>query len=102
MTAFEKHTLPRWSKTIHTIKNRTEHSYTLDYGKTYKPYQLQLISDVSDVGLSTRIRVHQQIPSGEALKKEVANNRKLKGEGLIMSDIIRESWTRKSTDRFHS
>ena len=63
LTAFEKHTLPHWSKIIHTITNRTEHSYTLDNAKTNKQYQLQLISNVSDVGLSTRTRVHQQIPS---------------------------------------
>ena len=36
--AFEKHYLPKWSKPIHTIISRTEHSYTLSNGKIYKYY----------------------------------------------------------------
>ena len=101
LTAFEKHTLPRWSKTIHNITTRTEHSYTLDNEKTYKPYQLQLISNVSDVGLSTRTRVHQQIPSREVLKKKNTIKRRLKKEGLHLSDILMNNGTRTATDKFH-
>ena len=36
LSAFEKRSLPRWSSTVHTIESKTEHSYTLDHGKTYK------------------------------------------------------------------
>ena len=43
LEAFQKHTLPKWSKQVHTIVNKTEHSYTLSNGKTCKPYELQLI-----------------------------------------------------------
>ena len=101
LTAFEKHTLPHWSKIIHTITNRTEHSYTLDNAKTNKQYQLQLISNVSDVGLSTRTRVHQQIPSREVLKKKNTIKRRLKKEGLTLSDILMNNRTRTATDKFH-
>ena len=43
LEAFEKHSLPKWSKPVYTIVSRTEHSYTLSNGKTYKYYRLQLI-----------------------------------------------------------
>ena len=50
LEAFQKHSLAKWSKQVHTIVSKTEHSYTLSNGKTYKPYELQLIHDVFDAG----------------------------------------------------
>jgi len=101
LEAFEKHTLPKWSKTVHTIVSKTEHSYVLSNGKSYKPYQLQLISDVFDAGLSTRTRAHQQIPTREQLKKEKNVIRKQKKEGLDQTNIVTNKRSRKQTDKFH-
>ena len=33
---FEKGTLPKWSKVVHKIISKTEHTYTLDNNKKYK------------------------------------------------------------------
>jgi len=101
LEAFEKHSLPKWSKTIHTIVSRTEHSYILSNEKTYKPYQLQLISDVFDAGVSTRTKAHQQIPTREQLKKEKNVKRKQKKEGLDQTNIVTNKRSRKQTDKFH-
>ena len=32
---FQKCSLPKWSKIIHVIKSKKQHSYTLDDGKSY-------------------------------------------------------------------
>ena len=41
---FEKDTLPKFSKMVHKIISNTEHTYTLDNGKSYKYYDLQLVN----------------------------------------------------------
>ena len=41
LKAFEKKSLPKWSKTIHKIIEVFPHSYKLDNNKIYKYYELQ-------------------------------------------------------------
>ena len=101
LSAFEKHTLPKWSKTVFTIESKTEHSYTLSNGKTCKPYQLQLINNVFDVGLSTRTRGHQQIPTREQLKKEITSKRRFNKEDIDIANIVEGKRERKKTDRLN-
>ena len=99
LQAFEKHSLPKWSKTIFDIIDKTEHAYTLSNNKTYKSYQLQLINNVFDVGLSTRTRAHQQIPTREELKIKNTTKRRLKKEDVSPSNIVQGKRQRKQTDR---
>ena len=98
LDAFEKHSLPK-CKPVYTIVSRTEHSYTLSNGKTYKYYQLQFIKDVFDAGISSRTRVHQQIPTREALRKQITVKRKLKHENVDLSNIVQGKRLRIKTDR---
>ena len=79
---------------------KTEHAYTLSNNKTYKPYQLQLINNVFDVGLSTRTRAHQQIPTRDELKNKNTVKRRLKKEDVSASNIVQGKRQRKQTDRF--
>jgi len=99
LSAFEKRSLPRWSSTIHTIKNKTPHSYTLETNKTYKPYQLQLVNDVFDAGVSTRTKAHQKIPTREEVKKTNTVRRKLKKEDVDVVNILSEKRIRKQTEK---
>ena len=82
LSAFEKRSLPRWSSTIHTIESKTEHSYTLDHGKTYKPYQLQLVSAVKT------LPIDRTQPPREQVRKENKSKRDFKRSGLDAADII--------------
>ena len=45
-TSFSKGTLPKWSKTVHTIVSSQPHSYILENGKFYKYYELQKVPEV--------------------------------------------------------
>ena len=82
LTAFQKGTLPRWSKMIHTIISKTPHTYTLDNHKVYKYYELQKVNDVQK---------HEKefiLPTREEMIKSNKNKRKFEREGLDMNDII--------------
>ncbi len=46
---FKKGTLPKWSKTVHTIISSTPHSYILEDGKMMKYYELQPVSVVEKI-----------------------------------------------------
>ena len=74
--AFEKHTLPKWSKSIHSIISKTQHTYTLDNDKTFKYYELQKVVDVQhlDIPLTE--------PTREQLRKQITSKRRFKKEGL--------------------
>ena len=79
---FEKRTLAKWSKTIHKIISNTEHSYTLDNGKTYKYYELQKVNIIQ--------KLERPItePTREQMRKVRTNVRKFNREGLDKSMIL--------------
>ena len=79
---FEKRTLAKWSKTVHKIISNTEHSYTLDNGKTYKYYELQKVNIIQ--------KLERPItePTREQMKKVRTNLRKFNREGLDKSIIL--------------
>ena len=52
--AFEKRSLPKWSKQRHKITFHTERTYTLEYGKNCKYYEMQLVKDAE------KMQAHQK------------------------------------------
>ncbi len=93
--AFEKKSLPKFSKTTHNIISHTEHTYTLDNGKSVKYYEIQLVKENEHV---TR---EAKEPSREQLRRETHNERALRKEGLDLSNAVTKKRTRIETDRFH-
>ena len=79
---FEKGTLPKWSKIIHKIVSQTEHTYTLDNGKMYKYYELQLVNSVESISREAKE------PTREEMKKKITSLRRFNKEGLDKSMII--------------
>ena len=79
---FEKGTLPHWSKTVHRIINKNEHSYILDNGKTYKYYELQLVKGVN------RLDLPVAEPTREQLRKTRISERRFRSEGLDKNMIL--------------
>ena len=88
LSAFEKRSLPRWSSTIHTVVSRTPHSYTLDNGKSYKPYELQLISGVHEPVISTRTRTNKPTATREEIKRDNTIRRRIHKESIETQNII--------------
>ena len=80
--AFEKKSLPKWSKQTHKVISHTEHTYTLDNERTYKYYELQLVKENEHV---TR---EAKEPTREELRRENHNKRTLRKEGIDISNII--------------
>ena len=99
---FDKKSLPHWSKTVHIIVKRTEHSYKLDNDKYYMYYQLQKVNDVYDAGVNTRTRQKQNIPQPEELKKARTIKRRLNKEDIDLSNVIQGKRERKQVDRYHN
>ena len=79
---FLKGTLPKWSKTVHKIVDKTEHSYKLDNGKSYKYYEIQKVSDVQ------KLQKQQKEPTREQLRQQNTKTRRFNRTGLTTSDII--------------
>jgi len=92
--AFEKRSLPKWSKQTHKIVSHTEHSYTLDNGKVYKYYEVQLVKE------NEHITREAKEPTREELRKENHNERALRREGIDLSNIISKKRPRTQTDRY--
>ena len=79
---FEKGSLAHWSKGIHKIISKSEHTYILDNGKTYKFYELQGIQAVNSLN---KTNTH---PTRESMKKDRTNKRRLHHEGIDLSNIV--------------
>ena len=47
-TSFSKGTLPKWSKTVHSIMSSAPHSYIIENGQTKKYYELQKVLEVEN------------------------------------------------------
>ena len=71
---FEKGTLPKFSKMVHKIISNTEHTYTLDNGKNYKYYDLQLAKSSEHVTRETKE------PTREEMKKQRTSQRRFNKE----------------------
>ena len=95
LNRFQKRTSPRWSKTLHRIVAKNEHSYTLENGKTFKFYELQPADEVQ------KLQIESTQPTREQLRKEITVRRKQTKEGIDKSNIVTIRRARKQTDKFH-
>ena len=82
LKAFEKKSLPKWSKTVHKIVEVFPHSYKLDNDKIYKYYELQKIDNVQ------KLEVPMIGPTREQMIREKTVKRKFKLTGLDLNNII--------------
>ena len=82
LKAFEKRSLPKWSKQTHKIVSHTEHTYTLDNGKVMKYYELQLVKDAEQISRPA------QDPTREELRKQRMNERRFNREHLDKNMIL--------------
>ena len=97
-TQFQKGVI-RWSKTIHKIVDQTTHSYILDNGKTYKAYDIQLATETPGPKvIKTRSKTNQ--PTIEQMRRDNTINRRLRTEGVDITNIVKEKRERKPTDRY--
>ncbi len=80
LKAFEKKSLPKWSKTIHKIIEVFPHSYKLDNGKIYKYYELQKIDHVQ------KLEVPMIVPTREQMIRQKTVKRKFKLTGLDLNN----------------
>ena len=76
---FEEGTLPKWSKVVHKIISKTEHTYTLDNNKKYKYYDLQKVNDVQKLDTPPSVLTIEQ------MKKDRTSERRFRLEGLDKS-----------------
>ena len=79
---FKKGTLAKWSKTVHKIASKTEHTYKLENGNYYKYYELQKVDDVQMI---------EKPPTGlsrERMKKDRRSERRINKEGSDKSMIL--------------
>ena len=86
---FEKGSLPKWSKEIHEIIAKTPHTYLLDNNKTYKYYELQLITivDIPEFEENTKSRTQ--------IRRENKAKRDFQREELITPTIEDKRKTKK-------
>ena len=91
---FQKGSIPRWSKTVHTIITSSQHSYILENGKSYKYYELQKVNEVR------KIDKQIQQPTKEQMKQQRTKERRTKKEGINLSNIIEGKRQRIQTDKF--
>ena len=98
---FQKGSLPRWSKTIHSISESKPHSYILDNGKEYKYYQLQKINAV-ELHEPRRTRAKDNEKSIQQLRRSNTIKRRLNKEGVDLANVTTGKRTIKQTDRYHT
>ena len=90
---FEKHTLPKWSKTVHKIVSCNSHSYVLDNGKIKKYYELQLVDSVQN------LNIPENKTTREFLRKQNTIKRKLKRENIDLTNILTQKREIKKVDK---
>ena len=83
---FQKKSLSKWSKTIYTIIDKTEHSYKLNNGIFYKYYELQHNTDSQNSGKPTA-HINKE-PTREAMKTAKTNRTRHRREGVELNNII--------------
>ena len=82
LKAFEKKSLPKWSKTVHSVVEVYPHSYKLDNDKVYKYYELQKVDTVQ------KLEKPMVGPTREQMIKERSVKRKFRQSGLDEADIV--------------
>ena len=97
---FEKGTTTaKWSATIHNVVEKNGHSYLLDNNRTYKYYELLPVQRVETMHMATTRRKAKE-PTKEQLKKTNTSRRRLKREGLAVSNMLNSTRIRAPTNRF--
>ena len=89
-TSFRKGTLPKWSKSVHTIVSTDFHSYILENGISKKYYELQKVEGVQQLDKPENL-------TREQLRKERGVQRKFVRSGLNREDILDFPRARKPT-----
>ena len=79
----KKKSLPKWSKRLHTIVSKNQHSYVLDNGNVYKPYLLQKV--VENISLEMKGRPATSI---EYIKKKNTVKRRLHKEDISLKILL--------------
>ena len=100
-TSFEKGSNTKFSKTIHKIIAKNEHSYTLYNNKTY---QYNILQNVDNIETSKIINTQQKEkePKIEQIKRNNITKGRLNKEGVGLNNIISDIRERKLTDRYKS
>ena len=93
---FQKGSLPKWSKTIHTINRKTAHSYILDNGESYKYYDLQKVNE-SQAPKIIQTRQKSNEATLKDIRKQNTIKRRLNKEGIDLNNIIHEKRKRNSS-----
>ena len=78
---FQKHTLPRWTKTVHKIVEEAGQKYKLENGHWKRYDELQLIKDVYDTSKNLEA-------TREQIQTENKSKRNFKRSGLDLSFIL--------------
>ena len=94
-SSFSKGTLPKWSKTIHTIVSSEPHSYILENGTPKKYYELQRVTEAQK--LDNPIAE----PTMAEMRKENAIKRKLKKENVNITNITTDKRQIRQPLRLH-
>ena len=96
LKAFEKRSLPHWSKTIHSVIEEFSHSYKLDNDKIYKYYELQKIDQVDKLD-----EKQTKEPTREQMRQQRHTERKFKQSGLDLTDVVTTKRMRKPIERLN-
>ena len=92
-TSFRKGTLPKWSKSVHTIVSTDFHRYILENGLSKKYYELQKVEGVQQLDKPENL-------TREQLRKERGVQRKFVRSGLNREDILDFPRERKPNHRY--
>ena len=84
--------MPKWSKTIYTIVDKSEHMYKLDNGKLYKYYELQKVNEVE------RIPIVRTTKTRESMRNENRIKRNIKRTGIDLDTVVYDKRSRKQPD----
>jgi len=89
---FDKGSLPKWSKTIHTIVDKSGHMYKLDNGKLYKYYELQKVNEVEQIPIVRTTKTR------ESMRNENRIMRNIKRTGIDLDTVVYDKRSRKQPD----
>ena len=64
--------MPKWSKQIHEIIAKTQHTYVLDNNQVYKYYELMKVNDVEIPVFMSTGKTTEQIRKENKTKRAIA------------------------------
>ena len=97
---FDKGSNAKWSKTIYSIINKTQHSYQLSNDKWFKYYELSLAENPQTINI-IQTRAKTNLPTKEELKKAATTKRRLNKEQITPHKMLTEKRVRIPTNKFH-